>query len=387
MVKYLRAANVKDGTLDLSDVKSMNFTPVEQRIFRLRTGDVLVTEGSGSLSSVGASAVWQGEINGPVCFQNTLLRIRPRGEVMDGRFLGWWAQSAFGSGLFASLADGANIFHLSAERVRALRIDIPTIGEQRRIADFLDAETARTDHLTVVREQQIKALKERELSLISATLSGHTQPGRGRPTGWSWLPAIPEEWKIGPVYGYFSIELGKMLNPERAKGSSQKPYLRNANVHWYEISTDDMATMSFNPDEAHRYSLSAGDLLVCEGGAGVAEAAVWDGRISECYYQKSLHRVRRTSKVPTEWLMYWLRLAKHCGVFESDGNVATIPHLTGEQLRRYRIPVPSDGDSLVATLGNRIEHLKTLRGHLRFAQDALAERRQAFDHCRRHRSD
>ncbi|MTK04240.1 hypothetical protein [Micromonospora sp. CP22] len=104
MVKYLRAANVKDGTLDLSDVKSMNFTPDEQRIFGLRPGDVLVTEGSGSLSSVGASAVWQGEIDEMVCFQNTLLRMRPRSEMMDGRFLGWWAQSAFGSGLFASLA-------------------------------------------------------------------------------------------------------------------------------------------------------------------------------------------------------------------------------------------------------------------------------------------
>jgi type I restriction enzyme S subunit len=48
MVPYLRAANVKDGTLDLSDVKTMNFTPDEQRLFSLQPGDVLVTEGSGA---------------------------------------------------------------------------------------------------------------------------------------------------------------------------------------------------------------------------------------------------------------------------------------------------------------------------------------------------
>ena len=44
MVSYLRAANVKDGHLDLSDVKEMNFTPVEQHLFSLQPGDVLVSE-------------------------------------------------------------------------------------------------------------------------------------------------------------------------------------------------------------------------------------------------------------------------------------------------------------------------------------------------------
>ena len=72
MVPYLRAGNVTDGTLNLTDVKEMNFSPSEQEIFGLRHGDVLVTEGSGSLSSVGASAVWRGEIGATVCFQNTL---------------------------------------------------------------------------------------------------------------------------------------------------------------------------------------------------------------------------------------------------------------------------------------------------------------------------
>ena len=78
MVPYLRAANVKDGQLDLTDVKTMDFNPSEQRTFSLMPGDVLVSEGSGSLGTVGASAVWNAEIDGVVCFQNTLLRLRPK---------------------------------------------------------------------------------------------------------------------------------------------------------------------------------------------------------------------------------------------------------------------------------------------------------------------
>lgn len=169
-----------------------------------------------------------------------------------------------------------------------------------------------------------------------------------------------------------------MLNPERASGEKLHPYLRNANVHWYEINTADMASMHFEADEVRRYSVAPGDLLVCEGGAGVAEAAVWDGRIEECYFQKSLHRVRQSSEVPVEWLMYWLRFAKACGVFDASGNIATIPHLTGEQLRQYRIPIPRDGQRLIRETNQKIGNINDARTLLNAAQKRLSERRQAL---------
>ena len=162
LVPYLRAANVKDGQLDLSDVKVMNFTPNEQQFFHLRPGDVLVTEGSGSLRTVGASAVWSGEIDGVVCFQNTLLRLRPRSETTDPRFLAWWARHAFVAGLFRSVATGANIYHVSAERVRSLPVSFPDLAAQQAIVDFLDVETARIDELIVKKRRLIGILYEWE---------------------------------------------------------------------------------------------------------------------------------------------------------------------------------------------------------------------------------
>ncbi|SEG25972.1 type I restriction enzyme, S subunit [Thermomonospora echinospora] len=250
--------------------------------------------------------------------------------------------------------------------------------EQRRIADFLDVKTAHIDKLHAFRGQQLRDLEERELAIIADMLSGGATSEDGRPTGWPWLPHIPQDWSIGPVYAYFYTELGKMLNPDRSRGSNQRPYLRNANIHWYEIDTSDVATMHFDPDEVKRYSLSPGDLLVCEGGAGVAEAAIWDGRIAECFFQKSLHRVQRSGKVPVEWLMYWLRFAKSCGVFEAGGNIATIPHLTGEQLRQYRIPIPNNGETLIRRTEQTIKAMAKVRMALNQAQELLAERRQAL---------
>ena len=160
MVPYLRAANVKDGFLDLSDVKEMNFSPNEQRRYALRPGDVLVTEGSGSLSSVGATSVWSGELPGTVCFQNTLLRLRPRSSV-SGRFLAWWCRYAFDDGLLAGIATGANIYHLAAERLRSLPVTYVQPEAQRAIADYLDAETARIDALIAKKRQLARLLGQR----------------------------------------------------------------------------------------------------------------------------------------------------------------------------------------------------------------------------------
>lgn len=196
MVRYLRAANVNDGTLDLSDVKRMNFTPEEQRVFSLLPGDVLVTEGSGSLSSVGASAIWLGELSGVVCFQNTLIRLRPRSDRTDGRFLGWWARHAFADGLFAAIATGANIHHVSAERVRDLRMSFPPLNIQRSIADFLDTETARVGALIAKKRRLVDLIGQRRRSLMLAGVAGLlTSDAPRNNSSLSWLDSLPEHWQ------------------------------------------------------------------------------------------------------------------------------------------------------------------------------------------------
>lgn len=269
-------------------------------------------------------------------------------------------------------------FDIPWEMLRTLPLLRPPLDEQRRIADFLDAETARIDALMARRLAQNSALSELELARIGEHLGGVDLSTGRTETGWRWLPSIPNGWDIGPVYAYFDVQLGKMLNAERASGEGQQAYLRNANVHWYEIDTEDLATMTFESNEQLRYGVQAGDLLVCEGGAGVAEAAVWDGRNSPCFYQKSLHRVRAASHLPVEWLMYWLRFAKAAGVFDADGNLATIPHLTGEQLAEYRIPIPRDGHRRVAELSSEIAAIRQTQIELAFADALLSERRQAL---------
>lgn len=168
MVPYMRAANVKDGHLELSSVLTMNFDLREQELYGLRSGDVLVSEGCGNVEEVGANAVWNAELPGVVCFQKALIRLRAIEGKSDAGFLGHWARHAFRSGVFKSIARGTNIWHISAERTCDLRFPDLPIEQQRLISEMLfeidrvrrEAETTRDAASRVRGEIAEKLLSE-----------------------------------------------------------------------------------------------------------------------------------------------------------------------------------------------------------------------------------
>jgi hypothetical protein len=108
----------------------MNFTPDERRVYELQSGDVMLTEASGSSAHVGRSAIWRGEIAG-CCFQNTVIRFRSRAASPEYAFLVF--RQLAESGAFALAARGVGIQHLGASRLVSLPFPLPPAAEQDRI--------------------------------------------------------------------------------------------------------------------------------------------------------------------------------------------------------------------------------------------------------------
>lgn len=71
---YMAVSNVKDGHLDLETVKTIPATEAEITRSRLKTGDVLLTEG-GDPDKLGRGTVWRDEIE-PCLHQNHIFRVR-----------------------------------------------------------------------------------------------------------------------------------------------------------------------------------------------------------------------------------------------------------------------------------------------------------------------
>lgn len=132
MRPYLRVANVFEDRLDLTDVKTMNFTPDEFETYQLKSGDILLNEGQ-SPDLLGRPAIFRGEIEG-CCFQNTLLRFRVNKGLLP-EFALLVFRHYMRSGRFKREARiTTNLAHLSQSRCASIEFPVPPTTEQFEIA-------------------------------------------------------------------------------------------------------------------------------------------------------------------------------------------------------------------------------------------------------------
>ncbi len=199
-------------------------------------------------------------------------------------------------------------------------------------------------------------------------------------SGVEWLGELPIHWEVAPVYARYEVALGKMLDAKRVTGEFSGCYLRNIDVQWDEVNTEGLPEMDFAPWERDRYLVRPGDLLVCEGGE-VGRTAIWRGGIAECFYQKAIHRVRpRSDKGVPRFFYYLMYFLVKRGVFTAGGNPNTIDHLTGVQLRHYRLPFgpPKEQRAIAAFLDRETARIDALVAKKEQLIDLLQEKRAAL---------
>jgi type I restriction enzyme S subunit len=235
----------------------------------------------------------------------------------------------------------SGFLRLYTDRFGAIPVPYPPLDEQRLIVRFLDWHGAQTAKLVRTKRRLIALLNEQKQAVVRRAVTRGLDPStKLKPSGVSWLGNVPEEWDICALRHRYDQCLGKMLDAKQITGEYLLPYLRNTDVQWDRINVDNLPKMDVHPDEYERYTVSIGDILVCEGG-DVGRAAIWSGEIQMCAFQKALHRLRPSSKdrdVPA-FLLLQLRSAVAVGAF-TDGHESTIAHLTGEKLRAHRFVFP-----------------------------------------------
>jgi len=180
MTPYIRSANVKDGLITTDDVKEMNFNPAERAQYGLRVGDVLVTEAAGSAEAIGASAIWRGEIDGPVCFQNHVLRLRPSTPLWANEYLYWWARASYAAGAMRVYATGANILNLGSESIKAMMVPARSPDEQSDCVQLCEARVGHLDDVATATAGHRQLLAERRAALITAAVTGQFDPTTSR---------------------------------------------------------------------------------------------------------------------------------------------------------------------------------------------------------------
>ena len=164
---YLRVANVQDGYLDLSEIKTVKVLASEVDRFSLQTGDMLMTEG-GDFDKLGRGTVWGGQIS-PCLHQNHVFRVRPTKIRIDSDFLAAVTASSYGKQYFLlNSKQTTNLASINSTQLKAFRFPLPCLEEQERIVRRLMKVEKCIEHET----RYVRKLQHEKSGLMQDLLTG-----------------------------------------------------------------------------------------------------------------------------------------------------------------------------------------------------------------------
>ena len=148
-------------------------------------------------------------------------KFEPKGDL-DKKYLYYVLSTKVEENL--SISKGAAQPNLSTQQIKDIAFPLPPLAEQQRIVAKLDAAFAEID-------RAIKAtISSREYSHKILTQHLHRTFSSQKDEAYKFVGDVAEHC------------LGKMLDKKKNKGEL-KSYLRNKNVRWFNVETDDLLEM------------------------------------------------------------------------------------------------------------------------------------------------
>lgn len=280
---------------------------------------------------------------GGVC-STDILPITP-GPTLDRNYLAHFLAQPSMVELATTRSTGANLPRLSPAELGKFSIPMPSLGEQRRIAEVLD----RVDVLREKRRQAVALLDDLAQSIFLGMFGD---------------PALAKGWPTVPLGQLAEVQGGIQVTSKRKSLSMEVPYLRVANVYRGYLALEEIKKIRVTETELDRTRLKVGDLLVVEGHGNPAEigrVARWDGSIESCTHQNHLIRVRVTSAdVTSEYMEAYLNSdvgRRH--LIRSANTTSGLNTISTSDVRAAPTLVPPLVDQV--SYGSRIDRLAEAR--------------------------
>ncbi|EMN7203383.1 restriction endonuclease subunit S [Vibrio parahaemolyticus] len=135
---YLRVANVQDGYLDLSEIKTIKVPKSKSERFLLRENDVLVNEG-GDFDKLGRGSIWSGQIS-PCAHQNHVFVVRTNTNKLNPNFFNHLSGSEHGKKYYMGCAkQTTNLASINSSQLKQFPVLLPSLEEQVVICQVLNS--------------------------------------------------------------------------------------------------------------------------------------------------------------------------------------------------------------------------------------------------------
>ncbi|MBR6963862.1 MAG: restriction endonuclease subunit S [Prevotella sp.] len=163
-----------------------------------------------------------------VCLGQRTVLIRPNQDMVNPAFLTYFLLAPKQQYNLLSTANGATVAHVNLPTIRNLKIDLPELPTQHRIATIL----SRYDSLIENYQKQVKLLEEAAQRLYKEWFVDLHFPGHENT---KIVDGVPEGWEKKQVDSIYSIKYGKNLSTKLISENGDFPvYGANGVIGYYD---------------------------------------------------------------------------------------------------------------------------------------------------------
>lgn len=329
----------------------------ELRRHEVKAGDLLIAGLGDDNHPVGRACVAPKDI-GPAIVKADCFRVRLDESRLTHRYAAWALSSSVVSGLVSTLARGSTRARINLEMAREIVLPVPKLEEQRRIADFLDAEVGKIESLVVKKRELLALLEER----IDSRILGHI--------GASELVKAGEGLPARPIRRLLS-----RVNRPAAPTEEVITAFRDGQVTARSLRRAEGYTLTSGTEAQGQY-VEVDDVVIhgldgFAGAIGMSEAA---GNCSPVYHVC----IPRDGGDPAFYgrLLRVLAVSGYLGLFATSTRERAVDFRSWDLFGA--IPIPSVSADEQFEIGAWVRSVRPLRVRVEQTNALAAERRQAL---------
>jgi type I restriction enzyme, S subunit len=371
--------------VELDEPTIRNVTDKERTGRLLSKGELLLEKSGGGENQPVGCVVLYDDARPAVC-SNFVARVVPA----PGQNSSYWRYvhaAAYAVRLtVGSINQTSGIQNLDQARYFNEYAAFPPHAEQIAIATFLDSETAKIDALVEEQRRLIELLKEKRQAVISQAVTKGLDPSVPmKDSGVEWLGEVPAHWKVGKSGFYVTVLPGYAFSSaDFSLDDSDTKLLRGINVGVGELRWEEVVYWARKEsDDLDAFELSEGDVVIgmdrplISSGMRVALVSRSD---LPCLLLQRVAKVHPGPVVDRRFVMRLLSSRAFEAHFAPETTGVSVPHISGEQICSFVIPVPplDEQRRICDFVEGELANLDALHCESEFAISLLGERRSAL---------
>jgi len=259
------------------------------------------------------------------------------------------------------------------------------VYDRKKIANFLDHETAKIDTLIEKQQQLIKLLKEKRQAVISHAVTKGLNPNAPmRDSGVEWLGEVPAHWEVYRVK-HLSFLISKGTTPSTIGGDFVDEGIRFLKAENIGKSLAVQSTPSFYitekvDEQISRSRLKEHDVLVIIAGATTGLSSIVSRDVLPANTNQAVSFIRPLKQEFSILILRWLSTEFAQRIIWMGAVQAAQPNLSMEDLGNIPIVVPpiDELNKIMSIIDSRLMIFDHLILKAESAIELMQERRTAL---------